>query len=153
MRAYLAIVLALGLPQVPLFAQTNSLDSFVNSVNAAWQQTNHTQVVQLVNQRLNANGSDVVALCVLADYRVFVDGDVTNAWALADQFNSVIQQGSNTNAKAVSQALKDEIQGIPSSESGSRSQSQINSLHNMFPVSFPGIDKCRWLAMKAGAAP
>jgi hypothetical protein len=135
-------------------AQTNSLQSFVNSVNAAWRQTNTTQVLSLLNQRLNANSNDVCALCLKAYYHVFIDGLLTNAQASADQFNSIVQQGTNLNARAIGQQMRDQIYGIPLSESGVRSVEAINQLHDGLPTSFPMVEKCQWLATKtSGTSP
>jgi hypothetical protein len=135
-------------------AQTNSLQSFVDSLNSAWQQTNTTQVLSLLNQRLSSNSNDICALCIKASYHVLVDGVLTNARDAADQFNSAVQQGSNANAKAVSQEMRDEIYSIPLSESGTRTAGQINQIHDGLPNCFPMIQKCQWLATKtAGSSP
>jgi uncharacterized protein (DUF2267 family) len=131
-------------------AQTNSLQDFVDSVNTAWQQTNTTQVLSLVNQRLSENSNDVCALCLKAYYHVLVDGVLTNGQVSADRFNALVQQGTNTNARAVSQQMKDQVFAVPTNEAAPLTAEQINQIHDSLPTSFPMIEKCKWLATKTG---
>ena len=153
-RTYFSLVIGLCVASATgSLAQTNSLQTFVDSVNAAWQQTNTTQVLNLLSQRLTANSNDVCALCIKATYHVLVDGALVNARDAADHFNSVVQQSTNANAKAISQEMRDEIYGIPLGESDTRTAEQINQIHDSLPTAFPMIEKCKWLAIKQGATP
>ena len=151
MNKICSIIAALMLITVslPMSSRADDVSDFITSLNNAWVQTNNTQMLTLINGRLQTNVNDVVGLSAKMYYYVFVDCVLTNARQVAGQFYTAV--ASHTNEQAVSMAaqMTNEVTVISLSESGPLGTNEVSQMHVLFPASFPMIDKCAWVARKA----
>lgn len=121
----------------------DSIDDFASSLNQAWSQTtNDVHVLQLIENRLAVDSNDVLAVSAKMYYYVFSEGQLTNARTQADALMSIVNSTTtNSMLIAYAQEMRDEIYGIPLTESGPYTTNQIAQLRQ--PVeSFPFIQKC-----------
>jgi len=134
------------------FAQTDPLTDFANQINTKWKDGPDTDIIALVNARLQTSPQDVLALSIKQYYFVFVTRDPAQARQAADQLVSAVQSYNNPEANAIAQNMKDEIYEIPLSDAGSYSQQQKDVLKSEFDK-MPFSDICLRLAKKVTASP
>lgn len=123
-----------------LFGQTlDPQQQFVDQVNAKWKLKDYAAIEQLINSRLQANPSDVLALGTKAYYHFYAVNDLNLSRSAIQSFNNLVQASSVQSAKELSTKMKDEIWAIPLSESGLLTTTEQNEFHNIFPKEMPMI--------------
>jgi len=126
---------------VGMAQQPNPTQQFYNGVNSNWQSQNYTQLLVLINTRLQSNSNDIWALLLKANFYVFAQKDITQAHQAATSFLSVVNAGTtNQTLKDQAQQMANLILNIPTSESTPYTSAQITSLHSLF-TNFPYNDE------------
>jgi hypothetical protein len=139
--------------QISLFAQTSdSLQQFVDQVNAKWKLKDYPAIQTTINDRLQANPNDTLALGTKAYFHVFAVNNLNEARASITTFNTVVQGSTNLSAKETAQSMKDEIFNIPLSESVPLTAEMQEQIHQQLPE-FPMIMKVLSVARALAPSP
>jgi hypothetical protein len=127
--------------QVSLFAQSlDPLQEFVDRVNAKWKLKDYPAIQKIINERLQTNPNDVLALGTKAYFHVFAVNNLKQARASITTFNAAAQGSKNSSAKEIAQSMKDEIFDIPLTESAPLTAEMQEQIHQQLPE-FPMIMK------------
>jgi hypothetical protein len=128
------------------FAQTtNAVEAFVIDVNQAWQSTNYTQIITLIDQRLATNSTDILALSLKLGYYTWAEVSLSNAQQSAIAFLTAVtnaapeefEQPCSLVQYAIAVSNIDPPPNPPTDES--RTPQQVQYLHESYPISFPNI--------------
>lgn len=134
------------------FAQSsNAVEAFVSDVNQAWQATNYARIITLIDQRLEASSTDVLALNLKLGYYTWAEVSLSNAQRSAVAFLAAVsnaapgefEQPSSLVQYAIAVSNIEPPPNPPTDES--RTPQQVQYLHESYPVSFPNIGQAVFL--------
>jgi hypothetical protein len=131
------------------FAQEpDPIRQFVDDVNAAWVNTNYTQLLQVIDNRLAQNPNDLLALCTKQSYYLNCDFDVTQAQATVHAITNSIQQSGFTNLFPLVEEKNNLVLSIPTNFVASYTPEKIAILHQEFDDMLPGLIEAVDVALK-----
>ncbi|MEM1157053.1 MAG: hypothetical protein AAGH72_02245 [Verrucomicrobiota bacterium] len=140
-RLVITAVLLLGLYSGSIFAQGNQTKQLYDNINTHWNNRAYTQVLTLLNNRLQSDANDTLALIMKANYYVFAEKDITQAHQATNAFLAVVNAGSDQNLKDQAQAMAKRVTDIPTSDTTPLTTAQRDALHAELDT-FPFIDEC-----------
>lgn len=135
------LCLMLGISLQSSLAQISPTKQFYEGVNTHWNNRAYSQILVLINNRLQSNPNDVLALSLKAYYYVFAEKDLVQAHQAANAFLVVVNAGSNQDLKEQAQKIAKIVTDIPVTDVNPLTQQERDALHTELDT-FPLIDNC-----------
>jgi len=124
----------------------------VADIDSYWVEKDYSAILQIIDNRLDANASDAFGLSLKRYYYTYAQCDLQKARTAISDLNDVVSPLDNASLTAIVSGLKDETDGIPLSESIPFSQDESDAIHLIFPNRFPDIDLIEAIALEVDAA-
>jgi hypothetical protein len=120
--------------------QTAANKQLYDSINTNWQQQNNSQLLALINNRLQTNSNDILGLILKAHYYVFCQKDIPQSHQAANAFLTAVKAATSKKTfQDQAQVLANISLNIPTSENTPLTPAAINEIHTNLP-NFPFID-------------
>jgi len=110
-----------------LAAQSKNLDTL-------WNNKQYTQIITLINSKLQSNSSDMFYLLTKMNYFLYIDYNLQEAKNAATTAKQIIQNEQRTELQPIIDEIVDPIIQAPSDTTGSRAinQQEHDVLHDLF---------------------
>lgn len=133
-------VISVFLQPILCFSDAAQIDALYNDINSKWNARNYADILSVINSRLQANSSDVLALAIKQYYYIFADNNVDEAHQAASALHAITDVSSNEKLKSLGKVMTDRVLNIPTSQSVPYTQVQRDKIHGIMNK-FPYIDE------------
>lgn len=123
------------------WGQGNQNKKLYDDINNHWNNRAYSQILTLLNTRLQADSSDTLALIMKANYYVFAEKDITQAHQAANSFLAIVNAGDKQDLKIVAAEMAKRVTDIPPTDTTPLTIAQRDAMHAELDT-FPFIDEC-----------
>jgi hypothetical protein len=150
MNKFLSLVLLIFIFISPSITASGSSEDLISQINELWKQKKHSEIKELLNTRLSSNEDDAIAIGIMQYYYFFVEANYLKAREYSDRFILLVDQSNNEAAKNMSKTLRDDIFSVDINSNNGQpyTENQLESIHNCFSNTFPGIETIKAIVNK-----